>query len=132
MKLSLKKIQISEIIEHAKLDFPNEACGILAGKGRKVSKVYRMSNTERGGMRYSMALKEQFDAARDMRSQNLEMVGIYHSHPNVRPYPSFRDIQLALHPECSYVIVSLINGMPEVRSFRIIKGMVTEEEIDAG
>ena len=132
MKLSLKKIQITEIIEHAKRDFPNEACGILAGKGRKVSKVYRMANTERGGMRYSMALKEQFDAARDMRSQNLEMVGIYHSHPNVRPYPSFRDIKLAMHPECSYMIVSLINGMPEVRSFRIIKGMVTEEEIDAG
>ena len=132
MKLSLKKIHMAEMIEHAKRDFPNEACGLLAGKGRKVSKVYRMANTERGGMRYSMALKEQFDAARDMRSQNLEMVGIYHSHPNVRPYPSFRDIQLAMHPECSFVIVSLINGMPEIRSFRIIKGMVTEEEIDAG
>ncbi len=132
MKLSLKKTHIAEIIEHAKRDFPNEACGLLAGKGRKVSKVYRMSNTERGGMRYSMALKEQFDAARDMRSQNMEIVGIYHSHPNVRPYPSFRDIQRAMHPECSYVIVSLINGMPEVRSFRIINGMVTEEEIDAG
>ena len=132
MKLSLKKIHMAEMIQHAKRDVPNEACGLLAGKGRKVSKVYRMANTERGGMRYSMALKEQFDAARDMRSQNLEMVGIYHSHPNVRPYPSFRDIQLAMHPECSFVIVSLINGMPEIRSFRIIKGMVTEEEMDAG
>ena len=132
MRLSLKKIHMAEMIEHAKRDFPNEACGLLAGKGRKVSKVYRMANTEGGGMRYSMALKEQFDAARDMRSQNLEMVGIYHSHPNVRPYPSFRDVKLALHPECSYVIISLINGMPEIRSFRIIKGMVTEEEMDAG
>jgi proteasome lid subunit RPN8/RPN11 len=132
MKLSLKKTQMAEIIEHAKHEFPNEACGLLAGKNTKVSKVYQMANTERGGMRYSMVLKEQFDAARDMRSQNLEMIGIYHSHPNVRPYPSFRDIQRAMHPECSYVIISLINGMPEVRSFRIIKGMVTEEEIDAG
>ena len=132
MKLSLKKIHMAEMIEHAKREFPNEACGFLAGKSRKVSKVYRMVNTEKGGMRYSISLKEQFDAARDMRSQDLEMVGIYHSHPNVRPSPSFRDIQLALHPECSYVIVSLINGMPEVRSFRIRKGMVEEEEIDAG
>lgn len=132
MKLSLKKIHIVEIVEHARHEFPNEACGFLAGKDRKVSKVYRMMNTEKGGMRYSISLKEQFDAARDMRSQDLEMVGIYHSHPNVRPSPSFRDIQLALHPECSYIIVSLINGIPEVRSFRIRSGVVAEEEIDVG
>jgi len=132
MKLSLKKTHMAEIVEHARREFPNEACGFLAGKGRKVSKVYRMVNTEKGGMRYSISLKEQFDAARDMRSQDLEMVGIYHSHPNVRPSPSFRDIQLALHPECSYVIISLINGIPEVRSFRIRGGVVAEEEIDVG
>ena len=130
MKLSLRKSQVAEIIEHAKREFPNEACGLLAGRSRNVSKVYRMSNTERGGMRYSIALKEQFDAVRDMRSQKLEMIGIYHSHPNVRPSPSFRDIQLALHPECSYIIASLINGLAEVRSYRIRGGVVEEEEID--
>ena len=131
MRVALKKNQIAEIIEHAKREFPNEACGLLAGRSGKVSKVYRMSNTEKGGMRYSIALKDQFDAARDMRSQELDMIGIYHSHPNVRPSPSFRDIQLALHPECSYVIVSLINGLPEVRSYRIRGGIVEKEEIDA-
>lgn len=130
MRLHIKKSHLEEIIEHARKEFPNEACGILAGKEGKVSEVFRMANTERGAMRYAMALKEQFDIARVMRAKGTEMIGIYHSHPNLRAAPSFRDIQMALHPECSYVIVSLINNMPDVRSFRIIRGVVEEEHLD--
>jgi proteasome lid subunit RPN8/RPN11 len=130
MSLSIKKSDLDDIIVHARKAFPNEACGLLAGKGRRVSKVYRMANTERGAMGYTVSPKEQFEAARQMRVEDIEMVGIYHSHPNVRPYPSSRDIGLALHPGCSYLIVSLINDMPEVRSFRIADGLVEEEPVD--
>lgn len=130
MSLSLKKSDLEDIISNARKAFPNEDCGLLAGKGRRVSKVYRMTNTERVAMRYTVSLKEQFEAARQMRVEDVEMVGIYHSHPNARPYPSSRDISLALHPGCSYLIVSLMNNIPEVRSFRIADGLVEEEPVD--
>lgn len=129
MKLAIKKTILEEIIAHTKEEFPREACGILAGKDKKATAAYRMANIERSPMRYSMDLKEQFKVAKELRSKNLEMVAIYHSHPNVRPYPSFHDMELALHPGSSYVIVSIINSIPEVRSFTIVNGVVKEEEI---
>lgn len=129
MTLVIKKNYLDEIIGHAREEFPNEACGILAGKDKKVNKVYRMTNTDKNPMRYFMDSKEQFKVIKQMRSEGVEMVGIYHSHPNVRPYPSSHDVELAFYPESSYVIVSIMNNIPEVRSFRIINGVVREEEI---
>lgn len=127
--LIIKKSHLEEIIGHAKEEFPNEACGILAGKDKKVNKVYKMTNTEKNPMRYLMDPKEQLKVIKQMRSEGLEMVAIYHSHPNVRPYPSSRDVELAFYPDSSCVIVSIMNGMPEVRSFKIVNGIVREEEI---
>jgi len=129
MTLVIKKNHLDEIISHAREEFPTEACGILAGKDKKVNKVYRMTNIEKNPMRYFMDSKEQFKVTKQLRYEGLEMVGIYHSHPNVRPYPSSHDIELAFYPESSYMIVSLINNIPEVRSFRIVDEVIKEEKI---
>lgn len=129
MALIVKKDHLDEIINHARKEFPNEACGILAGKDKKVTKVYKMTNTEKSPMRYFTDSKEHFKIIKAMRSEGLQMVGIYHSHPNVRPYPSSHDVELAFYPDSSYVVVSIINSIPEVRSFRIVNGIVNEEEI---
>jgi len=132
MSIKIGKPELEDIIAHARKAFPNEACGLLAGKDGRVSKVYRLTNTQRGAMRYAAPEKEQFEAARRMRADGDDMIGIYHSHPNVRPYPSSRDIEMAMHPECSYMIISLMKNIPEVRSFRIVGGLEEEEAVDAG
>jgi len=132
MSITIGKRELEDIITHARKAFPCEACGLLAGRGGRVSKVYRLTNTQRGAIRYAAPAKEQFEAARRMRAEGDEMIGIYHSHPAARPYPSSRDIKMALHPKCSYVIVSLMKNIPEVRSFRITGGLVKEETVDAG
>lgn len=132
MSVSIKKPDIDDIVIHAREMFPGEACGLLAGRGGRVSKVYRMTNSERRAGRYAVPLKEQFEAVRRMRAEGTEMIGIYHSHPDARPYPSSRDIGMAMHPGCSYVIVSLSDDVPKFRSFRIIDGRVEEESVDVG
>ncbi len=130
MKLSLSGAHLDGVIRHAKCSFPKEACGILAGKEGKVFRLYRMTNTEEEEGRYSFSVSEQFDVQRRIRSDGLEMVGIYHSHTCTPAYPSSRDIKLAAHPGCSYLIVSIADGRPRVRSFRIEAGLVREEDID--
>ena len=53
-----------------------------------------------------------------------------HSHTHSEPYPSPTDVQQAPDPDWHYVIVSLKRDSPEVRSYRIVDGMITEEAIE--
>jgi proteasome lid subunit RPN8/RPN11 len=128
--LYLTKEQARELIRDAKEQSPNEACGILAGKGARVEKVYRMANIDKSASSFFMAPKEQLNVMKELRNLKLEMVGIYHSHPETEAYPSAHDLKLAFYPEASYVIVSLKDkDNPQIRSFRIIAGKISEQEV---
>lgn len=128
--LCLSKEQASQLIEHSKRESPNEACGILAGKEGRVEKAYQMANAERSPEIFLMDPKEQFKVMKDIRSSGLEMVGIYHSHLKTEAYPSSHDVKLAYYPEVSYLIVSIKDkDNPRLRSFKIVEGEITEEEV---
>jgi len=138
--LYLSKKQANELIEHSKKESPNEVCGILAGlparqagKEGKVQKIYRMINTEKSAATFFMDPKQQLKVMKEIRSLGLEMIGIYHSHSQTEAYPSAHDVELAYYPEASYVIVSIKDkDNPSIRSFKIIEGNITEEEVKIG
>jgi proteasome lid subunit RPN8/RPN11 len=117
------------IIDHAKRDFPLEACGILGGENGVVSEHYPMANTDKSNEHFTMEPKEQFAVVKDLRAKGKELLAIYHSHPETPARPSEEDIRLALTPNVSYVIVSLAGETPEVKSFLIDNGVVTPEAI---
>jgi proteasome lid subunit RPN8/RPN11 len=124
-----------EMIAHCLEAFPNEACGILAGRGADVLKVYRITNVEHSPVSYEMDSKEQFNAHRDMREQELSLLAIYHSHPSTHAYPSAKDVSRALwdgqplFDNVAYVIVSFASGNPVVKAFDIGEHGVAEIEI---
>lgn len=121
----------SAMLEHAKADFPFECCGLLAGKGDEVSHIYRMSNTDKSKVTYLMEPAEQMRVFKEMRSLELELKAIYHSHPNHPAWPSRTDIELAYYPEAVYIIMSINDSREtEVGSFRIINKEITVEDID--
>ena len=128
--LYLNKNQVDELIKHSKREFPNEACGILAGKEGKVEKIYRMVNADKSAKTFLMDPREQLKVMKEIRSLGLEMVGIYHSHPETAAYPSAHDVALAYYPDASYVIVSLKDkDNPNIRLFKIVEGVITEETL---
>lgn len=130
MQLVIPRHLVSEIILHCKEVYPNEACGILAGKGRVVQKVYKMTNIENSSVSYMMEPGEQFTVMKEMREQGLEMSAIYHSHPQSDVHPSPKDIRLAFYPDSLYVILSLINeDQPAIKAFEIKNGLIREVEI---
>lgn len=128
--LILKKEFLEQIIAQAKLEYPNEACGILAGKDEKVEKIYEMTNVDKSPSTYFMDAREQLKVMKEMRNLGLEMLGIYHSHVEAKAYPSSHDVELAFYPETSYVIISLQDkDNPGVRSFKIKEGRISEEGV---
>lgn len=129
--LPLSKKAHDEMITHAKKGFPNEACGILAGaEGRPADVFFAMRNVDEASVSYFMDPKEQLRVFKAMRERGLEMRGIFHSHVASEAYPSQKDVRLAFYPEVSYLIASLSNmERPVLRSFRIDKETVTEEEV---
>ena len=118
-----------DIIEHAKKDTPVEACGYLAGKNGVITKSYRMTNIDNSPEHFSFDPKEQFDVVRKARSEGLEIIANYHSHPLSPARPSQEDIDLAYDPDISYLIISLEGGRKDIRSFSIKNSEVKSQEI---
>lgn len=120
------------ILTHADAGFPNEACGILAGRpAEEVATVYYpMRNLDESSISYFMDPKEQLGVFKRMRQEGLEMRGIVHSHVASPAYPSQKDVRLAFYPDVSYLIVSLSDREhPVLRSFRIAEESVSEERL---
>jgi len=128
--LYLNKQQRHELVGHADNALPEEACGIIAGKGERVDRIYPMTNTDKSARTFFMNSEEQLKVMKDIRNSGIVMIGIYHSHPQTEAYPSAHDVELAYYPEASYVIISLRDrNNPDVRSFKIIEGKITEEKV---
>ena len=120
-----------DIVTHAREGFPLEVCGIVGGRDGVVTALFRMTNTDQSNEHFTMAPKEQFAVVKELRARGLEMLGIYHSHPETPARPSEEDIRLAHTPGVSYLIVSLADASTaDLRSFRITGGSVTPEPLE--
>ena len=118
------------MVAHAIEDDPNECCGLLSGRDGTLTGHHRMRNAERSPYRYSMDGKELLMTLREIEDGGAELQVIYHSHTHSPAYPSATDVRLATWPEASYVLVSLEKrDAPDVRSYRIVDGEVTEETV---
>ena len=122
----------SKILAHAIADHPDEACGVIAGLAGtdRPERFIPMLNAERSPTFYRFDSLEQLRVWREMDDRDEEPVVIYHSHTATEAYPSRTDISYASEPTAHYVLVSTRNpGEDEFRSFRIVDGTVTEEEV---
>jgi len=129
--LTIRKGDLRTIIDHCIAGLPNEACGILAGQDKRVERVYPMRNAKAGPASYEMDAEEQFRVMKDIRQKGLAMIGIFHSHPSGRAYPSGIDVEKAYwpgtelpnYPDVVYVIVSLMD-----RADPVVKGFWIKDE----
>jgi proteasome lid subunit RPN8/RPN11 len=114
------------MLNHCKGGYPHEACGILAGKGKAASELYKMANVEKSSVSYLMDSTQQFKVMKDMRDKDLSMVAIFHSHPSSQAYPSGKDVGLAFYEDAAYIIVSLVEREAVVKAFSIREGEIKE------
>ena len=123
-----------ELVAHCRSQYPKEACGYLAGDADgTVTQVYPMRNVEDSPIGYSMDPKEQLAVEKQMRQRSQRLVAIYHSHTASAAYPSSVDVNLAISPDVSYVLVSLKDqAHPELKSYRIDGARIIPEEVQLG
>lgn len=119
------------IVDQARAEHPNEACGLLAGNDGAATRHYPMTNAERSPVIYRMEPAEQLKVFNDIEQAGLALVAIYHSHTRSPAYPSATDVSLAYYPEAVYLIVSLADAdRPDLRGFKILDGKVEEVGLD--
>jgi proteasome lid subunit RPN8/RPN11 len=123
---------LEAIVAHARRDHPDEACGVVAGPvdQDRPARLIPMDNAERSTTFYRFDAMEQLRVWREMDDRDEEPVVIYHSHTATEPYPSRTDVSFASEPKAHYLLVSTRDpGPAEVRSFRIVDAVVTEEPV---
>ncbi|ANH38734.1 CysO-cysteine peptidase [Nocardioides dokdonensis FR1436] len=134
--LSIDQKTYDAIVAHAKRDHPVEACGLVAGPegSDRPERFVEMVNAAGSPTFYEFDSAELLALYKEMWDRDEEPVVIYHSHTATEAYPSRTDIGLASEPGAHYVLVSTREhgnneGPVEFRSYRIVDGQVSEEEV---
>lgn len=134
--LQISQGLVANLLAHARTDHPDEACGVIAGPAGSDSptRFIPMVNAARSPTFYEFDSADLLKLYRELDSNDEDPVVIYHSHTSTEAYPSRTDIAYASEPFAHYVLVSTRetgtqDGPYELRSFRIVDGEVTEEEI---
>ena len=133
--LELPAAVVDELTALAYDTYPYECSGLLAGMladggaSMRAERFYRCRNAAESARVYTIDPLDHLRAERDAEAHGWEIVGVVHSHTHSEPYPSPTDITQAPDPSWQYVIVSLKRESPEIRSYRILEGAVTEEVI---
>ncbi|CAA9394672.1 MAG: CysO-cysteine peptidase [uncultured Propionibacteriaceae bacterium] len=135
--LKIARDHVDAMIAHAREDHPDEACGVITGPAGSDDPVrlVRMINADRSPTFFRFDPTEQLRLYREMDDADEEIIVVYHSHTATQAYPSRTDIAYAAEPQAHYVLVSTAecgpdDGPVEVRSYRILDGVVTEEPLE--
>jgi len=130
--LRIDRATYDQIVAHARRDHPDEACGVVAGPAGtdRPERFVPMLNAARSPTFYEFDSGDLLRLYREMDDRDEEPVVIYHSHTATEAYPSRTDVSLAQEPGAHYVLVSTRDpDHTELRSYRIVDGVVTEEEV---
>ena len=129
--LRLSEAAHAAILAHAYDGLPNEACGLLVGSlaDATAPRFEPCRNAAESSRVYTVDSRDHFRVYRQTEDEGTDIVGVVHSHTHTEAYPSPTDVEQAPDPEWHYVIVSLRQEAPVMRSYRIVDGSITEETI---
>jgi proteasome lid subunit RPN8/RPN11 len=130
--LHLRESAWRAIVGHAYDELPNEACGLLGGRGDRAEVFVRCENHDHSSRTFTLGPDAWEKVDREIEGKGLQVLGVVHSHTHTEAYPSPTDIDQAGNPFLAgwrWVLVSLRQDEPVVRSYVIEGETVTEEQI---
>jgi proteasome lid subunit RPN8/RPN11 len=133
---------LDAIAAHARAEYPNEACGLVAGtappaEGGTPTAWHPARNRAASPLLYEIHPEDLLRMSLDVDDAGEVIWGIVHSHVRSPARPSATDVGLAFYPDALYLIVSLAEGeaglagrAESVRAWRIVDGAVYEVALD--
>ncbi len=128
MELNLKRKDWDIMRAHVQAHAPLEACGLLAGKNNWVERILLIENQAKSRIKFRMDPKEQLEAFNWIDSNQLDLIGIFHSHPAGPETVSATDIDDAAYA-VTQIIWSQSKGSWTARGFWIENKQATEVEL---
>lgn len=128
---------IQAVIDHARAEDPNEACGLIIGDGPAAAggtalRFEPTRNKAASPYRYEIHPDDLLRLTIATDDADEVFWAIVHSHVRSAAYPSPTDVGLALYPDALYLLVSLESDQPELRAYRIVEGEIHPVEILVG
>ena len=89
---------------------PNESCALLFGKTEgnelRVKELFLTENTENSSVNFTVSNEQLLQGYQEAEKKQLEVIGIFHSHPDSKPYPSDTDKKFMQINPVAWVIFS--------------------------
>jgi [CysO sulfur-carrier protein]-S-L-cysteine hydrolase len=128
----IERALLERIVAHARRDFPNECCGMIAMRDGAAVAVHEAANVAASPLRFEVDGLEVHRTIEAIEADGAEMGAIYHSHTRSDPYPSQTDVNFARGwPGVEWLIVGVRReAEPTVRSYRIEDGVIEEVEVE--
>ena len=130
--MRLTEQQHAIIVAHCYDGYPDEACGLLTGRldgtepDGRITAAVPCANAERSARTYTVDPRDMLRVMREAEARGDDIVGVWHSHTHTDAYPSPTDVRLAVDPSWICAIVSLRDGVPMLRAYRIRDGAIAE------
>jgi proteasome lid subunit RPN8/RPN11 len=130
--LRLSKEIYMEMVAHCLTGLPEEACGLLVGAygSEEAARLFVTPNAAASAVIYEIDPKELLRVDREAQAMGADIMGVFHSHTHTDAYPSPTDVAQAHDPGWHYVLVSLRDTHPVVRSYAIVDGAISEEAVE--
>jgi len=135
MKLKIKHRYFESIEKHALKVFPLECCGLLIGKMGKgifeVKEVVQAENVHKSEVSFEADAELVYRALDAAEAKGLDLIGIYHSHPNMRAYVSAVDAEIMkLWPNVAWLVLGVSeNQIIEKKVFMLKESKIVGLEI---
>ena len=125
---------VETIVDHARREYPNEACGLVIGdraaaEGGTALRFVPARNAAASPYRYEIDSDDLLRLTIEVDDADEVFWAIVHSHVRSPAYPSPTDVGLALYPDALYLLVSLAAPEPALGAFRIVDGTIRPVEL---
>jgi proteasome lid subunit RPN8/RPN11 len=133
MRLWLTEAQVATIVQHAQADSPREVCGIIVGNSEQAQRVIAMTNVASDPLHFYQLDNEALEReVRQVRADDLSLIGIYHSHPRGEPIPSPTDVAQAPPLAAAHLLVGLRHQQPRLAAWAIQNHQVERVDLHIG